>query len=311
MSSGAVTVEPPLEAAPTGPSGPGLRRYLAGGLFLLPALVILGVWIVYPTVYTIVRSFFGLNGFNRFVGIDNYKTLFTTSTLTTAIKNNLIWVAVVPAFVTRDRPHLRGVDRACQLVGRVQDDRVPPDGDLGVRDRRDLADHVRAGSEPRRGQRARALDRPGLQPARLALGRVPLDGERDRHGADRNGAEDAAPSGRCRAPRADGDPARPGADGGDAGRRAEDGAGPHRGCRLARLQARRRGPGQGREGRGRASGRDRPASQRREQGREDRGRGGRRIVRLRGRSRRAPTTPASRRRRLRNRGAASPGSGRS
>src|SRR4029079_19452082 len=35
-----------------------------------------------------------------FVGIDNYKTLFTTSTLVTAIKNNLIWVAVVPAFVT-------------------------------------------------------------------------------------------------------------------------------------------------------------------------------------------------------------------
>ncbi len=41
-----------------------------------------------------------MNGFNHFVGIDNYKTLFTTSTLTTAIKNNLIWVAVVPAFVT-------------------------------------------------------------------------------------------------------------------------------------------------------------------------------------------------------------------
>src|SRR5581483_2543349 len=34
------------------------------------------------------------------VGIDNYKALFTTSTLTTAIKNNAIWVAVVPATVT-------------------------------------------------------------------------------------------------------------------------------------------------------------------------------------------------------------------
>ena len=55
---------------------------------------------VYPTVYTIVRSFYGRSGFDDFVGIDNYKTLFTTSTLTTAIKNNLIWVAVVPAFVT-------------------------------------------------------------------------------------------------------------------------------------------------------------------------------------------------------------------
>ncbi len=62
--------------------------------------MLLGIWIVYPTIYTIARSFFGPSGFDDFVGIDNYKALFTTPTLTTAIKNNLIWVAVVPAFVT-------------------------------------------------------------------------------------------------------------------------------------------------------------------------------------------------------------------
>jgi alpha-glucoside transport system permease protein len=99
-----VTVEPPPEAAPPGPSGPGLGRYLAGGLFLLPAIVILGVWIVYPTIYTIIRSFFGLNGFNNFVGFDNFKSLFVpfnlNNVLLNAIKNNVIWVAVVPAFVT-------------------------------------------------------------------------------------------------------------------------------------------------------------------------------------------------------------------
>jgi len=80
-----------------------MRRYLTGTLFLLPAFVILGVWIVYPTVWTIIRSFFQAGpstSLHHWVGIDNYKTLFTTSTLTTAIKNNLIWVAVVPAFVT-------------------------------------------------------------------------------------------------------------------------------------------------------------------------------------------------------------------
>jgi len=56
---------------------------------------------VYPVIYTIVRSFYGQTGFlGHWVGIDNYKTLFTTSTLTTAIKNNAIWVAVVPALVT-------------------------------------------------------------------------------------------------------------------------------------------------------------------------------------------------------------------
>jgi alpha-glucoside transport system permease protein len=96
-----ITAEPPPAAAPPGPSGPGiLSRYSTGALFLAPALIMLAVWIAYPTVYTIARSFFGLNGFNHFVGIDNYKTLFTTSRLLTAIKNNAIWVAVVPAFVT-------------------------------------------------------------------------------------------------------------------------------------------------------------------------------------------------------------------
>ena len=66
----------------------------------LPAIVFLGVWVVYPAIYTFFRSFFGQSGFDKFVGIDNYKTLFTSDLLLTAIKNNAIWVAVVPAFVT-------------------------------------------------------------------------------------------------------------------------------------------------------------------------------------------------------------------
>jgi alpha-glucoside transport system permease protein len=89
-------------AAPPAPGGAGrYGRYLTAFLFMLPALVVLGVWVVYPAVYTIVRSFFGQQGYlGNWVGIDNYKALFTTSTLTTAIKNNAIWVAVVPALVT-------------------------------------------------------------------------------------------------------------------------------------------------------------------------------------------------------------------
>jgi alpha-glucoside transport system permease protein len=101
MPQESITAEPPIAAAPPGMEGPGgLRRYTTGAVFLAPAIVLLGVWLVYPTVYTVARSFFGLNGFSHFVGIDNYKRLFTTATLTTAIKNNAIWVAVVPAFVT-------------------------------------------------------------------------------------------------------------------------------------------------------------------------------------------------------------------
>jgi len=89
-------------AAPPPGSEPGrLGQYLTGAIFLAPALLLLAVWMAYPVVYTIIRSFYGPQGFlGHWVGISNYKSLFTTSTLTTAIKNNAIWVAVVPAFVT-------------------------------------------------------------------------------------------------------------------------------------------------------------------------------------------------------------------
>jgi alpha-glucoside transport system permease protein len=100
MSSPSAAAERPQIAAPPAARFAFLARYGAGALFLLPALVILGVWIVYPLVYTVVRSFYGQSGFDDFVGLANYKTLFTTSTLVTAIKNSAIWVAVVPALVT-------------------------------------------------------------------------------------------------------------------------------------------------------------------------------------------------------------------
>jgi alpha-glucoside transport system permease protein len=102
MSSGGITAEPPVVAAPPPGAEPGrFGRYAMVAVFLGPTLVMLGVWMVYPAVYTIVRSFFGQTGFlGTWVGIDNYKTVFTGSYFVTAIKNNAIWVAVVPAFVT-------------------------------------------------------------------------------------------------------------------------------------------------------------------------------------------------------------------
>jgi alpha-glucoside transport system permease protein len=102
LTAGGITAEPPPAAAPPAPGG-GLRygRYLTALLFLLPALVVLGVWVIYPAIYTVVRSFYGQQGYlGNWVGIDNYRSLFTESALTTAIKNNALWVAVVPALVT-------------------------------------------------------------------------------------------------------------------------------------------------------------------------------------------------------------------
>jgi len=93
-------------AAPPPAAEPGrVGRYAVTVGFLAPALLMLLVWMVYPVVYTVMRSFFGQTGYlGHWVGFDNYKTLFVPFTLSNpllnAIKNNLIWVAVVPAFVT-------------------------------------------------------------------------------------------------------------------------------------------------------------------------------------------------------------------
>jgi alpha-glucoside transport system permease protein len=96
-----MTAEPPLAEAPPGALLQRWRPYGVAAAFLGPAAVLLGVWIVYPAVYTIVRSFFGQSGyFGEFVGFDNYRDLFTTDLLVTAIKNNALWVGVVPALVT-------------------------------------------------------------------------------------------------------------------------------------------------------------------------------------------------------------------
>ena len=73
------------------------RQYALAAGFLAPAAFFLGVWIVYPTIHTIVRSFYGRDGSTSSSGSTTTRTLFTTDTLVTAIKNNAIWVAVVPA----------------------------------------------------------------------------------------------------------------------------------------------------------------------------------------------------------------------
>ena len=100
MSESVSTAEAPLRGLPPGDAEPGIwQRYGVVAGFLGPALLLLGVWIVYPTIRTIIRSFFDRSG-DEFVGLDNYQTLFSDDTLLTAIKNNVLWLLIVPALVT-------------------------------------------------------------------------------------------------------------------------------------------------------------------------------------------------------------------
>ncbi|MGW8886734.1 carbohydrate ABC transporter permease [Streptomyces sp. NPDC055749] len=76
----------------------GTRKIIAA-VFLLPALVLLGALVVYPIVYSVYRSFFDQAG-TGFAGIDNYKALFSDTTIRTAVKNNAVWVVFAPTIST-------------------------------------------------------------------------------------------------------------------------------------------------------------------------------------------------------------------
>jgi alpha-glucoside transport system permease protein len=76
----------------------GTRLWVAG-IFLLPALVLLGALVVYPIGYSVYRSLFDASG-DGFVGLDNYREMFSDDATMTAIKNNIVWVIVAPSVAT-------------------------------------------------------------------------------------------------------------------------------------------------------------------------------------------------------------------
>ena len=95
--SSAVTAAPPVTEVPPPPSS--RRKHAISLAFLAPAAFFLGVWVVYPAIRTLIRSFYSDAG-GDFVWFENYEALFRDETIQTAIKNNVIWVLVVPAGVT-------------------------------------------------------------------------------------------------------------------------------------------------------------------------------------------------------------------
>lgn len=92
-------VPPALPPQRTASSGSQWRRVAIALGFLAPALVFLGAFVVYPIVYTLIRSLFDRAG-GEFVGFENYARMFTNDSTFTAIRNNVIWVVVAPAVCT-------------------------------------------------------------------------------------------------------------------------------------------------------------------------------------------------------------------
>jgi len=71
----------------------GVRPYV----FVGPALVILGVFLVYPVISTVLTAFKDAQG-EKFVGLDNFRFVFTDPIMLTAIRNTFGWIVLVTIF---------------------------------------------------------------------------------------------------------------------------------------------------------------------------------------------------------------------
>ena len=72
-------------------------------LVMMPALLIYCMIVIGPALYSVSLSFFKWNGLGEktFVGLKNYVNLFTKDVVfQTALKNNLIWIALTVIFTT-------------------------------------------------------------------------------------------------------------------------------------------------------------------------------------------------------------------
>ncbi|HEX2174663.1 MAG TPA: sugar ABC transporter permease [Nocardioidaceae bacterium] len=63
--------------------------------FVAPAVLVVGLFLVYPAVQTIVYSFANDES-TAFVGLTNYQELFSDSDFRSALFNNLLWIIIVP-----------------------------------------------------------------------------------------------------------------------------------------------------------------------------------------------------------------------
>jgi alpha-glucoside transport system permease protein len=68
-------------------------------LFLLPAILALGLYLVYPVIGSFYRSLFDRSGFN-FIGLGNYGALLDDAEFRMSLRNNFLWILVVPAMST-------------------------------------------------------------------------------------------------------------------------------------------------------------------------------------------------------------------
>lgn len=87
-----------LKPLPLGLSKVKLRNTVVAWGFMLPAMIILAIFVFYPIIYSIPLAFTNYSVFaeTKFVGLANFRRLFADKDFYTSLKNSLIFVIVVP-----------------------------------------------------------------------------------------------------------------------------------------------------------------------------------------------------------------------
>ncbi|MFT5786916.1 MAG: alpha-glucoside transport system permease protein [Ascidiaceihabitans sp.] len=69
-------------------------------LFLAPAMLALGVYLAYPVIATFIYSITDRDQGGAFVGLANYAQMFNEPKFWEALRNNMLWLLIVPAAST-------------------------------------------------------------------------------------------------------------------------------------------------------------------------------------------------------------------
>jgi alpha-glucoside transport system permease protein len=81
------------------PAGGGRRDLFGSLLFLAPAAIWLLAITIYPVIATFRNSLYDETATN-YVGLSNYKSVFSTASILINFRNNVIWVVIFPFVVT-------------------------------------------------------------------------------------------------------------------------------------------------------------------------------------------------------------------
>lgn len=101
------------------------KKYFWGIVFIIPAIIIFGLFLWFPIVKGIIYSFYQIdfvNG-NRFVGLENYRDIFHDGDVLTSVKNTLYYIFLgvilgfwVPCFFAIIISELRRFQGAARIV---------------------------------------------------------------------------------------------------------------------------------------------------------------------------------------------------